>query len=94
MVGFIYSHTQNIKKDRVQKLTTLAKEMRDEFTRKNINEVYDVIVEQKYENYFVGHTPNFIKCYIESNNELLSNQIVKVKIKKPQFDGAIAEIVG
>jgi len=83
----------NIAKERVSKITQLAKVMRDEFTVKNIGNAYDVIIEQEHEGYYIGHTPNFIKCYIKSNKKLIANEVVKVKIQKEFHDGAIAEIV-
>lgn len=82
----------NIKKQRVLTLTNLAKRCRDEFTIKNVSKVYDVIIEQKHDEYFVGHTPNFIKCYIKADKDLLPNDIVKVKIISPYNDGCKAEI--
>ena len=83
----------NVAKERSFILTNLAKEMRDNFTNQNIGIDYDVIIEQKYEDYFVGHTPNFIKCYIKSTNDLKPNDIVKVKIDKVYKDGAIAQLI-
>ena len=83
----------NIAKERVSKLTILAKLMRDEFTMKNIGKVYDVIIEQKNDGYYVGHTPNFIKCYVESANKLNANDVVRVEIKSVYGDGALAQII-
>lgn len=82
----------NVAKERVKKLTMLAKHMRDEFTKKNINQIYDVIIEQKHDNYYIGHTPNFIKCYIKDEKQLQPNDVISVQIKYAYNDGAIAEI--
>ena len=82
-----------VAKTRVRKLTELAKLMRDEFTSKNIGKTYDLIIEQEHNGYFVGHTPNFIKCYVKSEKMLASNDVVKVKIQSVFNDGAIAEIM-
>ena len=77
-------------KNRVQMLTELACVMRDQFMAERIGRVYDVIIEQEKDGYYIGHTPNFIKCYVESNTKLVSNDVVSVKLKKLQNDGVLA----
>ena len=48
------------------------------------------IVETKKEEYFIGHTSNYIKVYIKSNN---LNEICNVKLVKIFKDGMLCEIV-
>ena len=57
------------------------------------NKKYHVIVERLNNGYYEGHTENYIKCYIKTDNQLDQNQIVNIKIKEQFNDGAIAEIV-
>ena len=78
-------------KERAKRLGRLAEEMRDDFTRKMIGSVQDVIVEQEKDGYFVGHSGNFIKCYIQSKTKLEPHDVVKVEIKEIYKDGAKAE---
>ena len=83
----------NDAKIRVNKLTDLANKMRDDFVTRRIGREYLVIIEQEKDGLFVGHTPNFIKCYVKSCKVLNSNDEVLVKITDVYKDGAIAEIV-
>ncbi|MBQ9790908.1 MAG: tRNA (N(6)-L-threonylcarbamoyladenosine(37)-C(2))-methylthiotransferase MtaB [Clostridia bacterium] len=77
-------------RERAKRLGCLAEEMRDDFTRKMIGSVQDVIVEQEKDGFFVGHSGNFVKCYIKSKTKLEPNEVVKVEIKDVHKDGAIA----
>ncbi len=80
-------------KERVQKLCELDKKMQNDYITSCRNKTFNVIVERKNGNYYEGHTENYIKCYIETEEKLLSNRIIKVKILQPYMDGAIAKIV-
>ncbi|MBQ7917310.1 MAG: tRNA (N(6)-L-threonylcarbamoyladenosine(37)-C(2))-methylthiotransferase MtaB [Clostridia bacterium] len=79
--------------ERVKKMTEAANAMKQEFLKKNVGLIHEVIIETKKENYYLAHTKNYILCYIESNEELAPNSKVKVKILAPYADGATAEIV-
>ena len=79
--------------ERVKKMTEAANAMKQEFLKKNVGLIHEVIIETKKENYYLAHTKNYILCYIESNEELAPNSKVNVKILAPYADGATAEIV-
>ena len=79
--------------DRVQKMTTVANEMKNAFICKNVGKTHEVIIENQKNGYYLAHTKNFILCYISSDVELKPNSVYNVKILKPFEDGAIAEIV-
>ena len=50
-----------------------------------------VLVEEFDDDYYIGHTENYIKCYIPQKCNI--NDFVKVKIKKQFKDGAIANLI-
>lgn len=79
--------------ERVKKMSELAKTMKENFIKKNIGLVHEVIIETKKENYYLAHTKNYILCYIDSKEELAPNTKLNVKILAPYLDGATAEIV-
>jgi len=79
--------------ERVKKMTEAANAMKQEFLKKNVGLIHEVIIETKKENYYLAHTKNYILCYIESNEELAPNSKVNVKILTPYADGATAKIV-
>lgn len=79
--------------ERVQKMTTQAKQMQLEFINKNCGLTHDVIIENQKNGYYLAHTKNFILCYIESKEALEPNTCVRVKLKEAFEDGAKAEIV-
>lgn len=79
-----------IKHERSEKLLTLSNELHQDFIK--ANRFGKVLVEEKVDDYFVGFSENYIKCYIQSK-ENLEGQIVKVKIGKPFRDGAKAKLI-
>jgi len=80
----------NIKQERSGILEKLNKKMKLKFLKKN--KVGKVLVEEKIENFYVGYTENYIRCYIKSDKDI-TNQILNVKIGKPYKDGVVAEII-
>lgn len=94
--GTVASTMKNVAtqvKERVAKLSELDKKMQREYIENQAGNIYSVIIETLDNNYYVGHTENFIKCYIETNNPLKQNHVYKVEIKSFYKDGAIAEII-
>lgn len=81
----------SVKKQRVKILTEINKELNNSYIKSCINSTYNVLVEEKIDEYSVGHTENYIKCYIKE--KLAENQMVKVKITEPYLDGAKAVLV-
>lgn len=79
-----------IKHERSEKLLTLSNELHQDFIK--ANRFGKVLVEEKVDDYFVGFSENYIKCYIQSK-ENLEGQIVKVKIGKSFRDGAKAKLI-
>ncbi len=81
----------NVKKLRVKKLEKLNAKLNKAYIKKSKKQVLTVLVEEKVDNYFVGHTENYIKCYINDNVEI--DSFVEVKIEEPYKDGALAKVV-
>lgn len=78
------------KKERSKKMIELSNTLEKDYLEKNIDKIHLVIVETKKEEYFIGHTSNYIKVYIKSNN---LNEICNVKLVKIFKDGMLCEIV-
>lgn len=78
-----------IKRERVLKLEQLNEKLKEKYINKCRKGYHSVLIEEKDDDFFVGHSENYIKCYIASEN-LLPNTFVNVKIIKKFRDGAIA----
>lgn len=72
----------NIKKDRARRLLELSDELSLKFNQLFINDVVEVLIEEKIEDYYVGHTTNFIKVKVYSSNNIEKNSIIKAKVEK------------
>ena len=81
----------NIKKTRVKKLEKLNEKLNKAYIKKSKKQILTVLVEEKVDDYFVGHTENYIKCYIKDNVDI--DSFVEVKIEEPYKDGAIAKLI-
>ena len=78
-----------IKKERSKILTNLAETMKNNFINKNKFEC--VLFEEKEGEFFVGYSKNYIKCYLNSEEDL-SNKILDVEILSPFKGGALAKL--
>lgn len=74
--------------ERVKKITDLATKMRTEFIESEKGQELSVLVEEIIDDYAVGHSKNYIKCYIEDGKNIAPDSVVKVKIDEPYLDGA------
>lgn len=72
--------TSIIKKERTQKLLSLSNELEKEYNSKFIGKILEIITEEKYGEYIIGHTSNYLKVYIKGDYML--NNIYKVKLEK------------
>ena len=81
----------NIKKERVKKLSVLNKELNKKYINSCKNKVLTALIEEEVDGFFVGHTENYIKCYIKEECKL--SEFVKVKIVEAYKDGALACVV-
>ena len=80
-----------IKKERARILSCVNKKLNLNYINSCKNHNYTVIIEEKVDGYFVGHTENYIKCYIPEECEL--NEFINIRIIKPYLDGALVKKV-
>lgn len=78
-----------IKKERVVRLEKLNEKLKEKYIKKCRKGYHSVLIEEQVDDFYVGHSENYIKCYILAEN-LLLNTFVNVKIIKKFRDGAIA----
>ncbi len=79
-------------KNRELALKPLVNDLKTQFIELNQAVAHDVLIEERIDDYLVGYTRNYIRCYIASTQDLI-NTIVKVKLIQPYKDGALAEII-
>lgn len=83
--------TAEIKSKRANELIKISDDMEDEFIKKHIGKVLDVLFEKSEDGYFEGHTSNYIHVKAESKNNI-RNMILPVKITSDNDKMAIGEI--
>lgn len=79
-----------VKDERMNVMLALKKELKDNFINQNLGKEFWVIPEDRQGNFTVGYTENYIKTYLVGTIE---DKKVKVVLKEPFEDGAIAEIL-
>lgn len=77
-----------IKRTRAKQLSKINQKLNTNYIRKTKKYVHSVLVEEFDGEYYIGHTENYIKCYIPESCDI--NECIDVKIKKQFKDGAIA----
>ena len=79
--------------ERVSKMTKIALFNKMNYIQNNLGTTHQVVIENMKNGYYLGHTKNYILCYIKSDIPLKSNTYQTVTLKEPFEDGATAEIV-
>ena len=54
--------------------------MQEEYNKSYIGKIVDVLIEEKEEEYYKGHTKNYLNVYVENAEKVGENEIVEVKI--------------
>lgn len=80
-------------KQRLKKLNDLKNELMLNYFNSIKNQTFNMLVEETEENYYVGYTENYVKAYLNLNESIKLNQIVKVKLTEPFKNGMKAELV-
>lgn len=80
-----------IKKQRAKKLAKLNVKLNNKYIKSCKKQTYNVLVEEFVDGFYVGHTENYIKCYVEKFCHI--GEFAKVVIQKPFKDGALAVLV-
>lgn len=83
----------DIKKERVNRLISLSKELEREYYSKHLNETVEVLFEENKDGYYKGYTTNYLKVRAESNQNV-SRSFKLVKLNKIIDVGMDYEIEG
>ena len=84
----------DVVKQRVLKITELRNKLKRQFLESQRNLTQEVLIEEKVDNFWVGHSGNFIKCYIEAKNQQIEpNEIVLARVGDVFRDGVRADFV-
>ena len=81
---------ESVKKDRAEILEEYQEASRHIFINKFIGNEFEVLFEEKKDEYFEGYTSNYIRAYLKTD-ENLHNQIIKVKAVEKFRDGILVE---
>ena len=82
-------HSNDSKEARSRQAIAVAEEMNKAYRQAMVGTVAEVLFEEPEEGYFTGHTPNYVKVYLQGEN--LHNQILPVKITGLFRDGLLGE---
>jgi len=80
-----------VKKQRSQRMLTLAKESVQNFNQRFLGRTMSVLWEKRSDGIWSGHTDNYIRVYTKSNKDL-TNQIQSVRLVKVRGDGVWGEV--
>ena len=81
---------ENIKEERSKMLIELSNRNEEEILKKYINKTIDVLFEEKKDEYWIGHTKNYMTVKVKTE-EYLKNLLVSVKIVKYENGSLIAK---
>jgi len=82
-------HPNAIKEDRSRRAIGVAAEMSKAYREKFLGKDLEVLFEEPEGAYFTGHTPNYIKVYLQGEN--LHNEIRAVRAVELYADGLLCE---
>ncbi len=80
-----------VKKERIEVLLNVKKELKRKFLESQINTVLDFLPEEFKNGYTGGYTGNYLRVYVKG--ELKFDKIIKVKITGAILDGALGIVV-
>lgn len=81
--------SSQLKKQRAKRLEELDERLRKTFIAQNKGG--KVLVEEKEGDFYVGYSENYIKCYIDSDQDI-TNQVIEVEFEKPYLEGEKVKI--
>ena len=84
--------SDKIKKARSNKLIKLGEKLSEKQRKIFINSTSEALIENKRSEYWQGYTPNYLKVFFKSKQNL-TNQIVKVKLVKFYQDGFMGKFI-
>ena len=81
---------ENIKKERVKRLIDLSNKLEKEYLDLFLNKEVEVLIEEEYPDYSLGHTGNYLK--VKVLKPFKSNELIKVKLIKREDLMLIGEV--
>lgn len=78
------------KKMRTKKFLELSGLLEKQYLEKNINRKENIIIEEKKDNFYIGHTSNYIKVYIEE--DCILNNVYEITLTSIYKDGMKGKI--
>ena len=81
---------ENIKKERVKRLIAFSNQLEKEYLDLFLNKEVEVLIEEEYSDYSLGHTGNYLK--VKVLKPFKSNELIKVKIIKREDLMLIGEV--
>jgi threonylcarbamoyladenosine tRNA methylthiotransferase MtaB len=75
------------KESRSRKACAVAERMSLSYRQQMVGGIYPVLFEEREGDFFIGHTPNYVKVYLKSDQPL-HNQVLQVNILRLHKDGA------
>ena len=81
-----------VKKQRSQKMLTLAQESAQNFSQRFLGKTMGVLWEKQSDGIWSGHTDNYIKVYTKSSKDL-TNKLLPVKLVEISGDGVWGEVI-
>ena len=83
-------HNNSVKEERSRRAIAVAEEMSQAYRETLVGSVQQVLFEEPEGEYFTGHAPNYVKCYV--CGEDLHNQVRPVRVIEVYRDGVLGQI--
>lgn len=80
-----------IKKKRVRELITISERLEIEYMNKFIGKEIDFIPEKYEDDYYIGHSGNYLLIKVKSDNKI--DKAIKVKVVSAEYPYCIAEVI-
>ena len=83
-------HNNSVKEERSRRAIAVAEEMSQAYREALVGSVQQVLFEEPEGEYFTGHAPNYVKCYVRGED--LHNQVRPVRVIEVYRDGVLGQI--
>lgn len=83
----------SIKKQRAETLGLFESKNREAYINSNLGGIKSVLIEEKKDGEYVGHTTNYLKIHIQSEQKIQSGSLINVMLKKDESSKLIGVIV-
>ena len=82
-----------IKEQRSKKVINLSARVQKEYNEMYIGKIVDVLVEEREDDKYIGHTSNYMLVEVENCKDDIHNKIIKVKIDCIDNDALVGKII-